>query len=241
MSRSPNDFTVGERVDQSFFEREARDVARDLVGTLLLHETDEGTVGGLIVETEAYVNAVDPACHLTAGRTARTAAFFSGPGTVYVFVMHGHAALNLITATNDHPEGVLVRAVEPTHGVDVMRERRGYDDPTLLAAGPGRLTEALGVTRADFDDRPLADTTLSIARTDWTPDVDVTGRVGVTSAANWPLRFVAADCDYVSQPPPDVDLDHDAVADAYDRLESSDRHGSRDGRNATDLPTVDDA
>lgn len=241
MPRSPDDFEVGERVDQSFFERAARNVARDLVGTLLVNETDECTVGGLIVETEAYVNAVDPACHLTAGRTARTEAFFSGPGTVYVFVMHGHAALNLITATNDHPEGVLVRAIEPTHGVDVMRERRGYDDRTVLAAGPGRLTEALGVSRAGFDDRALADTTLSISRTDWEPDVDVTGRIGVTSAADWPLRFVAAENEYVSQPAPDVDLDHEAVADAYERLEADDQRDSPNRQNASDLPTVDDA
>ncbi|MFB6271200.1 MAG: DNA-3-methyladenine glycosylase [Halobacterium sp.] len=229
MPRTPDDFRVGESVDESFFQRQARDVARDLIGTLLVNDTDEGRVGGLVVETEAYVNAVDPACHLTAGRTARTEPFFSGAGTVYVFVMHGHAALNFITAAGDHPEGVLVRALEPTHGVDVMRERRGYDDPALLASGPGRLTEALDVTKADYDDRPLAETSLSVHRTDWHPDVDVTGRVGVTSAADWPLRYVAADSDYVSSPPPDVDLDHDAVEDAYDRLAED------------DLPTVDDA
>ncbi|MFB6073098.1 MAG: DNA-3-methyladenine glycosylase, partial [Halobacterium sp.] len=165
-----------------------------------------------------------------AGRTDRTAAFFSGPGTVYVFSIHGHDALNVITATDGHPEGVLVRALEPTDGVDAMRERRGFDDPAKLASGPGRLTEALGVTRAGYDDRPLADTTLSLHRTDWNPDVAVTGRVGVTSAAGWPLRFVAPASDCVSATPPDVDLDPGAVEAAYERLHAD-----------ADLPTVDDA
>jgi DNA-3-methyladenine glycosylase len=234
MPRSPGDFEVGERVEQSFFEREAREVAPDLVGKLLVNErpeTDAGRVGGLIVETEAYVNAVDPACHLAAGRTARTEAFFSGPGTVYVFSMHGHAALNLITATEDHPEGILIRAVEPTHGVETMRERRGFEDPTRLASGPGKLTEAIGVTKADYDDRALSETSLELRETDWTPTIDVTGRVGVTGAEDWPLRFVANDSDFLSSTPPNVDLNHEAVAAAYERL-----HANADN----DLPTVDD-
>lgn len=229
MPRSPDDVEVGERVEQPFFEREAREVAPDLVGKLLVNETDAGRVGGLIVETEAYVNAVDPACHLAAGRTARTEAFFSGPGTVYVFTMHGHAALNVITATDDHPEGILVRAVEPTHGVDVMRDRRGFEDPTRLASGPGKLTEAIGVTKADYDDRPLSETSLELRETDWNPTIDVTGRVGVTSAEDWPLRFVAAGSDYLSSTPPNVDLNHEAVAEAYERLHAE-----------VGLPTVDD-
>jgi DNA-3-methyladenine glycosylase len=233
MPRSPEDFEVAQRVEQSCFEREAREVAPDLVGTLLVNErpkTDAGRVGGLIVETEAYVNAVDPACHLAAGRTARTEAFFSGPGTVYVFTMHGHAALNFITATDGNPEGILIRAVEPTHGVDAMRERRGFEDPTRLASGPGKLTEAVGVTKADYDDRPLAETSLELRETDWNPTIDVTGRIGVTSAEDWPLRFVAAGSDYRSSTPPNVDLDHEAVAEAYERLHADADHG---------LPTVD--
>lgn len=228
MQRSPDDFEVGERVEQSFFEREAREAAPDLVGKLLVNRTEAGSVGGFIVETEAYVNAVDPACHLAAGRTARTATFYSGPGTVYVYVMHGHAALNVISATDDHPEGILIRAIEPTHGVDAMRERRGFEDPTRLASGPGKHTEAIGVTKDGYDDRPLSGTPLELRETDWDPTVDVTGRVGVTSAADWPLRFVAAGSDYLSSRPPEVDLNHEAVRDAYECL-----HGDEG------LPTVD--
>lgn len=233
MARSRADVTRGRDLTTADFRGEARDVARDLVGTLLLNHdgSSASPVGGLIVETEAYVNAVDSACHLTGGRTPRTESFFSGPGTLYVYTMHGHHALNLITTLDDHPEGILIRAIEPTHGIDTMAERRGFDveESTLLASGPGRLTEALGITKAEFDDHPLSETSLAISETDWNPDVDVTGRIGVTSARDWPLRFVASGSEYVSKTAPDVDLDYAVVEDAYQRL-------LRD-----DLPTVDDS
>lgn len=95
--------------------------------------------------------------------------------------------------------------------------------------GPGKLTEALGVTKADYDDRPLSETSLELRETDWNPTIDVTGRVGVTSAEDWPLRFVAAGSDSLSSTPPNVDLDHEAVADAYEHLHAD-----------ADLPTVDE-
>lgn len=236
MPRAPDDVAVGRpRTADDFRGRRGRDIARDLVGTLLLdHSADAGRtpVGGLVVETEAYVNAVDPACHLATGRTARTETFFSGPGTVYVYVMHGHAALNLISTYRDHPEGILVRAIEPTHGRDVMADRRGIDlateGPGNLASGPGKLTQALDVSKQAYDDQPLAATPLTISETDWTPEVETTARIGVRSAEDWPLRFTAADSDFVSQPAPDVDLDWDAVDEAYRALDTR-----------GDLPTVD--
>lgn len=265
MPRSPDELTRGRDLTAEDFRGEARDIARDLVGSLLLnhapdtlpvnrsadptrdhnhdHTPDQsdassGPVGGLIVETEAYINVVDPACHLTAGRTPRTESFYSGPGTVYVYTMHGHHVLNLISTLDDHPEGILIRAIEPTHGIDVMADRRGLDveQSTLLASGPGCLTEAIGVTKAEFDDHLLSDTSLTISETDWTPGVKTTARIGVTSATDWPLRFVAQedgnaatrDSKYVSKPAPLVDLDYEAVDRAYETL----RRG--------DLPVVDD-
>ena len=164
--RAPDQFTRGVPLSADAFCGQARRVAPDLLGTLLLVEMPEGPIGGLVVETEAYVNGVDPASHLTAGRTPRTASFFSGPGTVYVYTIHGHHALNFITVSDGYPEGVLVRAMEPTHGRDVMRDRRGFDDDVKLASGPGKLTEALGVTTDEFDDRPIAETRLSLYETD---------------------------------------------------------------------------
>lgn len=238
MPRAPDDVETGRTLTADDFQgRQARHIAKDLVSTLLLdHSLDtdgaEQPVGGLIVEAEAYVNAVDPACHLAAGRTARTESFFSGPGTVYVYVMHGHAALNLISTYRDHPEGILIRAIEPTHGLETMADRRGIDIDTSgitnLASGPGKLTQALGITKSEYDDHPLADTPLTISETDWDPEVETTARIGVTSAEDWPLRYIVRDSPFVSQPAPDVDLDWDAVDRAYAELETRDN-----------LPTVD--
>lgn len=235
--RSPDQFTRGDPLTAEDFRGEARQVAPDLLGTLLTvdpptrqdaHDADDGdpssaasgrTVGGIVVETEAYVNGVDPASHLAAGYTPRTASFFSGPGTVYVYTIHGHHALNVISVSDGYPEGVLVRAVEPAHGLDVMRERRGFDDPGKLASGPGRLTEALGVTTAEFDDRPLADTRLTLYETDLDPEIAVSGRIGISEAEDWPLRFSVADSPFVSRSATtDEPLDHDAVERCYDRL-----------------------
>ena len=228
--RAPDQFTQGTPLSADAFCDQARRIAVDLLGTLLLVETPEGPVGGLVVETEAYVNGVDPASHLAAGRTPRTASFFGGPGSVYVYTIHGHHALNLITVSDGYPEGVLVRALEPTHGLDAMRERRGFDDVAKLASGPGNLTEALGVTTEEFDDRPLAETRLSVYETDLDPGVTVSGRIGVAAATDWPLRFTVADNPFVSQPvPTDESLDYDAVERCYDRL----------GENCADAHALD--
>lgn len=216
--RTPGQFTRGEPLSVAAFRGQARDVAPDLLGTLLLVETAEGPVGGLVVETEAYVNGVDPASHLAAGRTPRTVSFFGGPGHVYVYTIHGHHALNLISVTDGYPEGILIRAIEPTHGLDRMRDRRGFADPVKLASGPGKLTEALGITTETFDDRPLAETPLSVYETDLDPDVTVSGRIGVSKAADWPLRFTITDNTFVSQPVSTESLDNRVVDECYDRL-----------------------
>ncbi|MFC7165172.1 DNA-3-methyladenine glycosylase [Halospeciosus flavus] len=250
MPHDADDFERGDALDTEFFRRQGRHVARDLVGTLLLNESDDGTgdgtggetgdetdggpVGGLVVEAEAYVNAIDPACHLSAGRTPRTEPFFRGAGTVYVFSMHGHHLLNVITAYEDHPEGVLLRALEPTHGRERMHERRGRERTTELTSGPGKLTEALGVTKEAYDGRPLAETSLSFYETDWDPEVQVSPRIGVTGAEDWPLRFTAAGSDCLSKPArTDVPLDFAAVERCYERLREDARGGGEE------LPTVD--
>lgn len=122
-----SEFDICGEIQESFFaDRQARRVARDLIGKFLAVEEVSGSItGGLIVETEAYVSDVDPSCHLADGRTARTEPFFSGPGTVYVFKIYSHNNVNFITRYNTHPEGVLIRAVEPTHDIDQMIDRTG--------------------------------------------------------------------------------------------------------------------
>lgn len=149
---------------------------------------------GRIVETEAYIGPHDPASHAAEriGRTRRNAAMFGEPGTAYVYRIYGlHWCLNAVTDRAEFPSAVLIRAIDPVQGIEVMRERRGGAwDGRRLTGGPARLTQALGVT-GDLDHHPLDRPPLWIAAGVPVPDakVDAGPRIGITRAADWPLRF----------------------------------------------------
>ena len=129
---------------KDFFARSVHNVAPDLIGVTLLVDG----IGGPIVEVEAYDHE-DPAAHGYGGRTERNASMFGPPGHAYVYRSYGiHWCLNFVCEAEGSASAVLIRALEPAHGLDTMRERRGLDDPRLLCAGPGRLCQALGITRA---------------------------------------------------------------------------------------------
>ena len=179
---------------RGFFARSVHEVAPELVGsTLLVHG-----VGGRIVEVEAY-DAEDPASHGFRGQTARNRAMFGPAGHAYVYRSYGiHWCLNLVCGREGVPEAVLVRALEPTHGLERMRERRGLEDERLLCAGPGRLCQALGVTAAHdrlaLDAPPFAllpaEEGVAVARGP---------RVGITRAADLPWRYGLAGSSFVSR------------------------------------------
>src|SRR2546428_994134 len=135
--------TKSPRLRRAFFARSVHDVAPELVGATLLVDG----IGGRIVEVEAYDHE-DPAAHGYKGQTARNASMFGPAGQAYVYRSYGiHWCLNLVCEEDGVPAAVLLRALEPTHGLDAMRLRRGLDDPRLLCSGPGRLCQALAVTR----------------------------------------------------------------------------------------------
>ena len=141
---------AGERLTREFFARSVHEVAPELIGATLLVDG----VGGRIVEVEAY-DQDDPASHGFRGMTARTASMFGPPGHAYVYRSYGiHWCLNLVCAEAGRAEAALVRALEPTSGLDAMRERRGLEAPRALCSGPGKLCQALGITRA-LDGQPL--------------------------------------------------------------------------------------
>ena len=177
------------------FARSVHEVAPELIGaTLLVNGT-----GGRIVEVEAY-DRDDPASHGFAGQTQRNASMFGPPGHAYVYRSYGiHWCLNLVCEEEGTPSAALVRALEPTHGLEAMRARRGLDDERLLCSGPGRLCQALAITRAE-DGLPLDRPPFELR--DRTEDVEVVSspRVGITRATELPWRYAEAGSRFLSRP-----------------------------------------
>jgi DNA-3-methyladenine glycosylase len=186
---------------KSFYDRETELVARDLLGAILECHTAEGIAAGRIVETEAYLGEHDLACHAAVGRTARTAPLYGPPGIAYVYFIYGmYWCFNAVTRAEHEPSAVLVRAVEPVTGLELMRRRRPQARrDTDLTDGPGKLCVALGIDgRQNWN--PLHRPPLLIRAGEAVADseVDVTPRIGITKATEWPLRWVVRGSPYVS-------------------------------------------
>ncbi len=183
-----------------FFDRSVHEVARDLIGCTLLYEG----CGGVIVETESY-DADDPACHAYVGLTERTRVLFGPPGRAYVYLSYGiHSLLNAVAEPEGEAAAVLIRALEPTHDLEAMRERRGDRPDAELCSGPGKLTEALGIGLADNEADLSHDPFLLTPPAGERPAVVTGPRIGITKAIERPWRFCAAGNPYVSRPRPTV-------------------------------------
>jgi DNA-3-methyladenine glycosylase len=186
----------------SFFDRPAEVVARELLGAVVVSRLEGVRTAGIIVETEAYLGYDDPASHgYRHRRNDRNAALFGPPGTWYVYLSYGmHWCANLVCEAEGRASAVLLRALEPVEGLEAMRTRRGGVADHLLCAGPGRLCQALGITR-ELDGRmmPRSPVVVGARRTGApAPEIASTPRIGITKAADWPLRFIVAGSRYVS-------------------------------------------
>ena len=172
------------------------DVARSLLGCTFLLDG----VGGVIVELEAYAPE-DPASHAFRGRTERNASMFGPPGTLYVYRSYGiHWCVNVACEEAGRGAAVLLRALEPTHGLDEMRRRRGAVADGLLCAGPGRLTQALGITR-EHDGCSIVEPPFTLEPPATQVEIATTPRVGITKAVELPWRYVITGSRWVSRGP----------------------------------------
>jgi DNA-3-methyladenine glycosylase len=179
---------------RDFFARRVHEVAPDLIGATLLVEG----VGGRIVEVEAY-DQEDPASHAFGGRTARNEAMFGPPGHAYVYRSYGiHWCLNLVCGEEGVAEAVLVRALEPTAGLDEQRRRRGVDDVRALCSGPGKLCQALGITR-EHDGLPLDVSPFRLDERLEVPEIVTGPRIGITRGTELSWRYALAGSRYLSR------------------------------------------
>jgi DNA-3-methyladenine glycosylase len=197
-------------LSRDFFNRDPVTVGRELLGKLLVRREGKRLLAGRIVENEAYLGKGDPAAHAYAGRTARNAVLFGAPGHAYVYFIYGnHHCLNVSCMPEGIAGCVLLRAMEPAVGIDDMAEARGLDLPPspgdaqlrLIASGPGRMAEALGITRMRDNGKDLTSraSDLWFADDGYRPErVAATRRVGITKATEQPLRFVVAGNAFVS-------------------------------------------
>jgi DNA-3-methyladenine glycosylase len=188
------------RLDRGFYGRSVHEVARDLVGCVVRH----GETAGRIVETESY-HMEEPACHAYVGVTTRTSTLFGPPGHAYVYFSYGiHSLLNAVAEEEGVGAAVLIRALEPVEGVELMRRRRGVRRDEELCNGPGKLTQALGIGLS-LNGTSLVDGPIEVHAREAdarSPRVVVGERIGISKAADLPWRFCDADSRHVSRPWP---------------------------------------
>jgi DNA-3-methyladenine glycosylase len=185
----------------AFYGRDTAEVARDLLGTVLVH----GKTAGRIVETEAYLGGDDLAAHSARGITPRTRVIFGPPGRAYVYFIYGmYECFNVVVGPEGTGGAILVRAIEPLAGVSLMRERRpGAKRREQLANGPGKLTLAMGITRRHNGVDLTAGNLVVRRRLHEEPfEIQTTPRIGITHCADWPLRFVVRGSAFLSRRSP---------------------------------------
>ena len=183
------------KLRRSFFDRSVQKVAPELIGATLL----VNGVGGRIVEVEAY-HHTDPAAHSYIGRTERNAVMFGPPGYAYVYRSYGiHWCLNFVCEKEGSASAVLIRALEPTQGLALMRRRRGVDEARALCSGPGKLAQALGVT-IRHNGLPLDRPPFELRAREATPEIAVGPRIGISKAVEHPWRYGLKGSKFLSRP-----------------------------------------
>lgn len=179
-----------DHLPRAFFARDTREVARDLLGQIVVSVTPEGRTSGRIVETEAYLGPDDLASHAARGRKGKAEVMWGEPGIAYVYRSYGiHAMLNVVAEPAGRVGAVLIRALEPLEGIDLMRERRGVEEGRLLCSGPGKLCQALGIGLDLHGTDLVTSNALWIAPAEPVTDISTSGRIGISRATEHPWRY----------------------------------------------------
>ncbi|MFJ8244703.1 DNA-3-methyladenine glycosylase [Peribacillus asahii] len=185
-----------------FFQQPTLQLAQSLLGCLLVKETTEGIASGYIVETEAYIGPEDRAAHsYNNRRTKRTEVMFGEAGLIYTYKMHTHTLVNVVSGPLKKPEAILIRAVEPYMGIDLMQKRRGTDNLKNLTSGPGKLTKALGITMEDYG-HSFSFPPLVIVQGKIPDEISSGARIGIDNtreAKEYPWRFWVTNNPFVSR------------------------------------------
>ncbi|QHT66634.1 DNA-3-methyladenine glycosylase [Rhodocytophaga rosea] len=191
------------KLTEEFYQQDTISVAKQLLGAYLVHESEWGITSGRIVETEAYLWG-DPACHAYRRKTTRNAMMFGPPGNAYVYQIYGlHECINVVTAPVGVGEAVLIRALQPIEGIELMQQRRGMAEIKKLCNGPGKLVQAMGITRS-MDGISLLTSACYILSPATLPEYQqpfemvTTTRIGITQGADLPYRYYIAKNPHVS-------------------------------------------
>ena len=188
-----------------FFRQDTVELARKLLGCLLIHRTPDGVAGGMIVETEAYIGAIDKACHAYRNRSERTEIMYHDGGYAYVYFIYGmHHCFNVVTGPEGEGNAVLIRALEPVIGLELMQRRRNAKSVRNLCNGPGKLCQALAISKNEYGmDLCAADSLLRLIRYRHVPDAQIVATPSINvayaeEAAAWLWRFYVKDNQNVS-------------------------------------------
>lgn len=194
------------RLDKNFFQKNTKQLAKELLGTFLVHKTPEGTTVGKIVETEAYLFKNDPACHAARGKTKRNAPMFESAGIIYVYFIYGvHYCFNIVSGKEDQGEAVLIRALEPVQGIELMQKRRGPNiEQKDLCNGPAKLVEAMAINKTHNQSSLLNGPIAVYDKNSFSTgkskiNIVRTTRIGINLGAELPLRFYIKDSEFISK------------------------------------------
>ena len=189
------------KLERIFYLRSGVEVARDLIGKKLVHNSPEGLTGGIIVETEAYLGVNDAAAHAYKGLTKRTKIIFGKGGYAYVYMIYGkNFCFNVVANVENIPDAVLIRALQPTDGLDLMQKRRNKINLHDLCSGPGKLAQAMNITKSHYG-VDLCGDEIFIETTNIIPNITATKRINIDyagDAANYLWRFVMTDSEFLS-------------------------------------------